>query len=66
MEIEYAVKAQEDCEYWKKSGKTSIQKKYLNLLKILRKHHLKDLESPKDWSIIYRVIGRVELLKSTV
>ena len=47
MEIEYAVKALQDIDFWKKSGKTIIQKKYLILLKILKKHHLQALVSQK-------------------
>ncbi len=47
MEIEYAFKALQDIDFWEKSGKTIIQKKYLILLKILKKHHLHALVSQK-------------------
>ena len=80
MEIEYAVKALQDIDFWKKSGKTIIQKKISDLIEDIEKTPFTGIGKPEGlkhnytgyWSrrindknrIIYKVTENVIYIAS--
>lgn len=55
MEIEFTLKAEEDVDFWKKSGNKLIQKKIRKLLESIKKNPFEGIGKPEQ--LKYNWIG---------
>lgn len=60
MEIVLLPDADDDLNFWVKSGNKAILKKFPSLFDLFRKLRFKELVNQKVWNIIFQVFGYEE------